>query len=287
MKTHFHPSVCPHCGKTYDSLLSACPHCLKSSEDPASRKFDQFVVLPFWRQILLFFLGWMGFQVIALVVSEILYLQGADPSWGEAELEAFLSSAPYLGPLHFIAYAVLFLALSLCLWDGWKKTLKSFASAKGYLWGLAAFAAQYAFGIVYGILLQVILAALGMEYAPNANQGTLDVIIQGYPVLSLLIFGFVGPFCEELTYRVGLFSFAGRFGKVVAYVGSALVFALIHFDFEAFGNPEALAVEFYNLPSYLFAGLSLGFAYDKGGFAGGFVAHALNNCLSVFASMGE
>ncbi len=253
------------------------------------RKFDQFVVLPFWRQILLFVLGWMGFQLIALVVSEIFYLSAANanPSWTEVDLAAYLDSAAYLGPVHFIAYAVLFLSLSLCLWDGWKKVLKSLASWKTYAYGVGAFAALYAFGIVYGVLLQIILQALGMEYSPNANQGTLDLIIRAYPVLSLVIFGLVGPFCEELTYRVGLFSFAGRFGKVASYVGSTLVFALIHFDFGAFGNPEALAIEFYNLPSYLFAGLSLGFAYDKGGFGAGFVAHAINNCLSVFASMGE
>lgn len=288
MKRFFGKTNCEQCGGRYDSELPSCPNCGTKSREDAVQGYREMTILPFARQIALFLMGWLGFQVLALVVSQIDFViaMGNHPSWGEAELIEFDKSIAHVGPVHFITYALLFAILSLIVWDGWKKNLRSFLQIRSVLIGMGIFVGLLAFSMIYSIILNAILAAAGGNYEPNGNENTIQDIVAGFPLVSFLVFGLVGPVCEELTYRVGLFSFFGRFGKVAAYLASALVFALIHFDFGSFGDPSALVVELYNLPSYLAAGILLSVAYHKGGFSASVIAHVLNNVLSVLLTLG-
>ena len=62
-----------------------------------------------------------------------------------------------------------------------------------------------------------------------------------------------------------------------------VVFAFIHFDFEAIGTPE-IVEELWSLPSYLVSGLILTIAYEHRGPACSMTAHVLYN-LFAFALM--
>ncbi len=113
-------------------------------------------------------------------------------------------------------------------------------------------------------------------------------MVKAVPVFSFIVFGLIGPFCEEVTYRVGLFGFLGRFNKVVAYLGTALIFGFIHFGWSAIWSPAYpghLVVELINLPPYIGAGAAFCFLYDRWGFGAAFLAHATNNVFSVITSM--
>ena len=92
---------------------------------------------------------------------------------------------------------------------------------------------------------------------------------------------------EEMGYRVGLFGFCSRLGKFAAYAISGVVFGLAHFDIEALtaGDSARLIVEFANLPSYIGAGLFLGFIYDRFGLAASYTAHTLNNVVSLITTL--
>ncbi|MBP5694703.1 MAG: CPBP family intramembrane metalloprotease, partial [Bacilli bacterium] len=101
-----------------------------------------------------------------------------------------------------------------------------------------------------------------------------------YPITCLFIFGLIGPICEEITYRVGLFSLLKRKNRALAYLVTIAVFALIHFNFS--NDPATLLNEIINLPYYMFAAFAFSFAFDKFGFAASATAHISNNLISLF-----
>ena len=120
--------------------------------------------------------------------------------------------------------------------------------------------------------------------AGNENEEGLRSFIVIYPWMSLFILGFVGPICEELTYRVGLFGLLKRW-KWLAYIVSALVFAFMHFSFDAEG--DAMIVELINLPMYIFSGVMFALAYDKFGLSASLTAHIVNNVFAVSMTLIE
>ena len=105
---------------------------------------------------------------------------------------------------------------------------------------------------------------------------TLRSFITIYPFISLIFLGVIGPICEELTYRVGLFSVLKK-PKWLAYVIGTLVFALAHFSFTS----TNIINELVNLPVYIVSGFALCLAYDKFGLAASLTAHTVNNIYSV------
>ena len=136
--------------------------------------------------------------------------------------------------------------------------------------------------VAYGMLVtNPVYKALGVDSGTtNANQGALNSAILASPIVSCLTLSLVGPFCEELGYRVGLFGLSSRLGKVAGYIITIIVFALIHVSF-SWESATEMVVELVNLPSYLIGGVLLTLAYDKFGFACSFSAHALYNLFSV------
>ena len=115
----------------------------------------------------------------------------------------------------------------------------------------------------------------------NNNEEGITSITTLFPVLSLLIFGIIGPFVEEITYRVGLFNLLRKWNRVLAYLGTALIFGLIHFDFKA----TDIVTEFINLPSYVVSGLLLCYFYEYAGFEASFLAHVTNNVFAISAQI--
>ena len=173
------------------------------------------------------------------------------------------------------AYIGLLVTLLLIANKDLLKIIKSFKQWQSYLAGAICFASIIAFNIVYGN----IVAILKTPVSDNANQAALETMDAAFPVISMVIFGFVGPICEELTYRVGLFSLLKRKNRFVAYFVTIIVFALIHFNYTT--NTEKLINEILNLPYYMFAAFAFSFTYDHFGFAGSVTGHIINNVFSL------
>jgi membrane protease YdiL (CAAX protease family) len=104
-------------------------------------------------------------------------------------------------------------------------------------------------------------------------------MLSSTPYLSLLVLGLVGPFCEELAYRVGLFGLTRRVNIYLAYFVASVVFGLIHMhDFTSVN-------EWLSFPDYLVAGAVLAVTYEKFGFGASYIAHATNNVFSLLVEM--
>ncbi len=284
----FKNQTCENCGKRYDGLRSSCPECGTASPDRKLKGFDHYVHAPFYRQLLLFFGGWLGFQLLALIIQLIMgVVWKADHPGGTAEdLTNFFKTTDALFLHNGLSYLFLIGALALILWSTWKEIFKSFKFAWAPLIGLLGFAATTLCNILYSVSVGNILKAAGFNLSENVNESTVRSIVAAYPWFSLILFGFIGPFCEEVTYRVGLLGFFSRFNKPLGYIISSVVFGLIHFDFACFANgTNAIVIELYNLPQYLGAGALMALVYDFGGFSASLTTHTVNNVYSVIMTI--
>ena len=228
---------------------------------------------PLKKQILFFSLGWLGFQIIATIIQ--LTVGTAYVYLNQVSLQEALSKYSVSMVVNSTAYIALLVTLLLIGNRDLFKILKSFKQWQSYLAGAICFGAIIAFNIFYGTIINL----LKTPVSDNANQAGLETMDAAYPIISMVIFGFVGPICEELTYRVGLFSLLKRKNRFVAYFVTIIVFALIHFNLST--NMDTLKNEVLNLPYYMFAAAAFSFTYDRFGFAGSVTGHIINNVFSL------
>ena len=266
---------CPYCEKEYPEVSRYCPYC--GSPNPSYKQKEE-PKMHYWRQLLLFGVGFIGFQVLGTLI-QLIFLAIAKSNFGtdKTAISNYLASAPVSMFVNAIAYCIIFCALLFIAKPGIQNLIKSFKNKKAYLGALLAFVIVYAFNIFYSVLL----AGLGAKVESNNNEATLDSIIKVYPLVSIIVFGFIGPVCEELTYRVGFFDFFKRKNRILAYVATIIIFTLIHFDFGA----ETMTNELLNIPYYAAAAFAFTFAYDQYGFAASVTAHVANNLFSVITEI--
>lgn len=258
---------CKFCENTYDALLTECPKCHEPNPDGDALTTKNISVYPWWKQVMFFAVGYLGFQIVGLIIAFITMV--------------FVdkSTAQYSAVVNFTSYTIVFGGLVCISIPKFGELFKSFKSYKPYVAGLVGFVAIMAFNLTYNIFIQ----ALGIKMNDNANEEAVTSIVTLYPILSILIFGFVGPICEELTYRVGLFSLTRRLNRWAPYLITIVVFAFIHFDMSCFfsGDMNVVVNELLNMPLYMFAGFVMSFIYDRFGLAGSITAHTLNNTVSI------
>ena len=219
--------------------------------------------LPLWKKIASFLLGYVGLQMIVQILK--LFIST------ETELY-FIISGSYSGAVNFGVYIILFGLFIILFNDDLFKILKEFKSSDTWISGLA-----------YGFLVLIISSAINamLNLIPhsgvNNNESSIDSITTIFPLLSLLVFGLIGPICEEFTYRVGFFGFFRKINPILGYIFTAILFGFIHFDFQS----NDLINELINIPSYIIAGLMLCYIYDYKAIGTSIIAHALNNVTGI------
>lgn len=276
---NFQKIKCHHCEENYDSQEQCCPHCQEENPSNKRTRFqNNYTSTPIWEQAVLFVLGWGGFQLIGLIVSAIVIAiernSGGLPN--DQALQEFVSSAYYSGTVNFACYTLLFFGMLIVLRNDIFKLLKTF---KNWIVPIAA-VGSYITILIFDNLYGMFLNLLNLGVSDNVNQSSLTTVVNAYPLISLFIFGLIGPICEELTYRVGLYTFLRRINKYLAYAITILVFTLIHFDLTV-STQAALINEFLNIPYYLVAAFVFTFVYEKFGFAASMSAHITNNAMSI------
>jgi len=229
------------------------------------------------RQLLLFGVGWLGLNAIALIVSLLIrsYLQSIYPD--PLELANALAHISFGASVNIISYVILLAALGILSFDTTKLLLNSFYRISNIVKGLG----YGGLVLLAGMALNVIYLVLEVPLSDNANESTITAIMKNYPVFSFIAFVIAGPVCEELTYRLGLFGFLNRVNRYVAYGVTFIFFGLIHFAFET----KNIVNELLNLPFYLIAGLLFCYIYEKEGLAVATYAHITNNFISFVISL--
>lgn len=256
---------CPNCKSLHDEMNEFCPFCGTPNEVHADfRKAHPMTFIPWWKELIFALTGLIGFTVINVLVSLFLSMFLKE-QMSQDEVYALMM-------VNTISYLLFFMICCLILIPHWKVVLNKFKIGFAYLFGLAGYAVLIAFSIGYGYLVEFLKPG-----SQGGNQAAVSSMVVNYPLISILILGLIGPICEEVAYRLGLFTLLRRIHPALAYASTALIFGMIHFDFTA---PD-LSVEFLLQVDYIFAGLVFSFLYEKKGFAASTFAHVLNNMMSI------
>lgn len=275
----FKKVICQSCKHTFDGMLEECPHChAKNIINKEASRFKNIAFLGPIKQIALFLIGWAVFQLLGFLISSIFELYASSTFGFEtSSYFAFLNSYKTNMLINTVMYLIITVACLLLLWKDYTKLLNSFKSWKPFVAAIVGVAAIITFNLMYNVFL----IAVNAPVADNANESAVTSLTKAYPLIAIVVFGFIGPLCEELTYRLGLFSFFMRTKKWIAYLLTIILFTFIHFDF-TLANP---IVELLNIPFYAFAAFTFCFIYDRFGFAGSLYCHITNNLFSVIMSL--
>ncbi len=112
----------------------------------------------------------------------------------------------------------------------------------------------YAIYMVIGMIVAIVLTLLPITLESSQNQENIENITTGgstIPISMILTIVFLGPFVEEIVFRLAIFKIVPH--VVPAVLLSTFVFAGIHIDF---GSEP-----FYLILSYIPAGVALSLSY--------------------------
>ncbi|NLB48610.1 MAG: CPBP family intramembrane metalloprotease [Erysipelotrichia bacterium] len=261
----FQDIECPQCQADFDPALEVCAVCHAANARFKKEKLPKSVLfLHPASQLGLFFLGFAYVGMLAIQLLVVLVLRSFS-----------LADDTMLFKTLILSFTYVLMAIGLFaipLFTRRKLFLSKFNNKLDYLYGVG-----YAVTIVcLSAIVNAIITIFYQAPAENLNQEAAELIAKSYPILAFFIIGIIGPLCEELTYRVGLYSFFRRINKYLAVILTAVIFALIHFEFGA----EDMAVELAALPVYLISGIIFSIAYEHRGPACSMTAHVAYNMFA-------
>lgn len=232
---------------------------------------------------LLFIIGFIGLTVINTIVAYLIKMPIAE--WLSDSFLSKLKEDPnyekfydvYIniinGILLFTTYFVLTIIFALIVrfnketFENIKKSITKNAALEGVCIAIIILCISSIYNII---------SANIFPHKSNNNQAGIESTFSVLPILSFFSICIFAPFCEELTYRYGLFGLIAKKSKILAYIITILFFAFIHFDFTS----DNLANEFINLPAYLIGAAGLSYAYcRKGNIVTSIVAHSTYNTI--------
>ena len=260
----FRNKNCTHCGSSYDIVEETCPACHAHNEDFEALKIPKNQVwLPIYKQVLLFLLGFVLINLISSLCTEVIFKNVFEKT-----------SVNMILVVNYIRYTTISILMGVLLIHHYPKFKNSFVKVLPYAVGVTCGVGLIAFNVGYNAFVSIF-----HEVSTNDNQTMANNLVKTYPLLAFLLLGFIGPSVEELTYRVGLFTFLNRVSRWLAYPVVIILFGFIHFDFTATG--AALVDEFISLPVYLVSGGVLCLVYDLFGLSASLSAHCVNNIIST------
>ena len=239
--------------------------------------------LPTYMCVVLFLIGSGGLNLVAMLISGII---------GSVVSDEMLQANYYLfvSLVNIIAYVIIFAILLAVIYLNEKKNaiarLRDFTDKNTYFYGVRGFGIYYGITIILSILVTAISSLLNITTTDNANQAGIVEMMGVNPVGVFFMVCLLGPICEEFTYRLGLFEALRRKNVILAYVITAIIFGLIHFEFESIGaaingDSNELINELLNLPSYIAGGVVMCFVYNRRqSIAESITTHVIINLIS-------
>lgn len=283
--------VCPRCGFR---IVGIANHTIEDKRFPKWAKNTLVrpikpLGLKIWQEILLVVVLFILAQVVA-ISGQAIFKAISEGTIITAEKEAL-----YVALLNLILQILIIGAAALIMFPNLKHYFKSFFARniagrtlmKGALYAVVLMVVS----TFLGMISNIILTSQGIEQLVNENQRTINALIQGkYWYIAMFVVCLLGPISEEIRYRIGLFSLLKRANRILAYVISAIIFGLIHFDFNVLfeistNGMNPVIIELVNLPSYIVAGLILSFAYEDWGPGASTMAHILYNSFGFILNM--
>lgn len=222
------------------------------------------------KHLICYFISFMGLSLIYSILFEIASLF---PSFKESNFE---NNAIILQTL---AYGLTLVSLVIYLYNiALKDILKQYKQVDNIVKGLLYGAGLILGTMIIGNCFYRIGELLGVSTEVNENEQAIREATLSQPIITAFMTILFAPITEEIGYRFGLFGGIHKYNRFAAYAVTALVFALIHFEFAA----DNIVNELLNLPSYIFAGVWLCLTYEKSGsIVTSITAHMTNNAVTL------
>lgn len=255
---------CEKCGKSIDAYVKRCPHCYERTGDSIlPPRFQNMIFLTDYKLLLLFLVGTVG-----ALLFNLLLVQGLNYIPADAQLLTVLEN---------LITSILVLSVFACILSyDIKEVLNSFKKTLYHIRPLIAALIGLAVIVAFSYGYQAILNACGHPIVDSDNQTSLVKMCQSYPALSFFYVVLLAPLMEELTFRLGLFTFLRKRNRYLAYVITILFFALGHFNF----TTKDFVNEFINLPLYVVPAFVLTVLYEYEGVSSSVYTHFFNNLIS-------
>ena len=221
-------------------------------------------------RLIVFLIGFVGIYVIGFAIEVLVLI--IRPEFLDSNSDSYIYGVSLINTFQYLILLGVFIFF---LWPRLFTLIQRFKNWKHLIIGLGFGGLVIGMTILYNIIISQFI-----ELPENANETIAEGIILENPVISFFVLGLVGPICEELTYRFGLFGLLKKKNRLLAYMVTALVFGIIHFDFTG-----DLVVELLNLPIYMISGALFSVAYDLCGFEGSLTAHVTNNIYAVIITI--
>src|SRR5574344_1288320 len=210
---------CDNCQQSFDKDSPICINCKNDNSHSNLKKrtiTTQYIGIKF--QAAHFLVGFLLLIVISIIVSAIcLYIYGGIKNISSSNYD-YVPAVTMI-----VSYLIVFVVEIGLTIPNIRLFFKEFKNWRSYVVGIIVFAIFFIFDFLYSFILDK-AGVIGT----NGNQEALESTIKLMPVMMGIIVCLIGPVCEELTYRVGLFGLANNFNKIVAYIVSIIVFGLIH-----------------------------------------------------------
>ncbi len=138
-------------------------------------------------------------------------------------------------------------------------------------------------GALWGLLLALVCIPLeyvresGFGISANSFQISSAYKSESNPLVYFLPICLLGPVLEELIFRHLVFGQIKRINRAIAYIFTALLFALLHLDYAA-----PILTELSALPIYVLSSLVFAYSYEKNGLCGSICSHSVNNIVAFF-----
>ncbi|MEG1739273.1 MAG: lysostaphin resistance A-like protein [Bacilli bacterium] len=257
---------CDKCNTSYDMEFIECPKCHTINPNASPRALNNpLLYVDTFREVALLVTGIIGMFLISAIVGSIFGMIIGS----KGEIVTNLSPLQSLISLSITQFLVLIIMIAT-MYPYLKYIGKSFLKYKSIIIGVLAGGFLILFSFAYGALISATLP----DHVINGNEASLQPLVEALPALSFFILVLVGPFVEELTYRVGLFGAVNKWNKIAAYVVAVLIFSVMHISFSS--GTDWIS-ELVALPVYLVAAFILAYIYDNFGLSASFTAHAINN----------
>lgn len=233
-------------------------------KEPPYKKYPRFKDWIF--RLILFCVGLLGLELITIIIQIIVMV--VSPSLVDENSDLYLTGLTIINSVRYLVLAVGFVVL---LFPRLPAIFSKFKNWRHDLIGLVGGIALVGVTFLYNFIISQFV-----DFGVNNNEVAAESMITMFPVISIFILGMIGPICEEITYRYGLFGCLKKKNIILAYIVTTIVFAFIHFDFTG-----DLVTELLNIPTYLIAGFGLTFIYHKWGFNASIIAHVFNNMYVI------
>ncbi len=218
----------------------------------------------------------LGSVVVVLLLNAILVAPLAPllRSQDETVVTFLVAAIATEIPMLLVLYTRLILPRALSWWDlGLRSLPVAEIGRTGALVSLAALTLTYVVGQTLSLFG---LRSTQLEQFTFIREGGVPALL-----LVLLVGSVFAPFVEELFFRGFIFgTLLRRKPRWMAYVGSSLLFSLLHANPRAMGPTENLAL----VVGVFVLGSLLAWTYERtGSLYPGMLAHAINNTLALAA----